>query len=317
MRFTPRRAIAIIILAGLFVPAASGSASAKMAIGVDPGKFEYNIKPGGTAEGKIRVTNEGDETLDFVSLYVANVVQKKDGKTDYAKPTGYEPVFKSPASWIYLAAPDPTKVKDNLAYVSLKQGEGVDVKFTVNVPDNARSGDHSALVFFEVRKPVTSGTSVGGRVGSRIRVRVAGKVIEKLAIDRFDLPNLVFGSSIDYSVGVKNTGNVDIKPKISVFKVKGGERVSEKSPKSPYVFAGGRADVKDKYDLGSDFGIETVKVSIDYGENFVDRTAQVLVVPYWLAYLAGGVIACLGSLVWVLLRRRRRDRLTTAQPTVP
>ncbi len=151
-RFPAIRALALAAALSAML-LAGGNASATMSIGVDPGKFVFSLKPGSAASGKIRVSNEGDEPLNYVSIYVMNVSVGKDGKATYVKPTGYEPLHKSPAAWISLAAPDPTKVKDNMAYLSLDKGQAVDVRFTVRVPDLAKSGDSSAIIFFAERRP--------------------------------------------------------------------------------------------------------------------------------------------------------------------
>lgn len=290
-----------------------GDAAATMSIGVDPGKFVFSLKPGSVASGKIRISNEGDEPLNYVSIYVMNVAVSKDGKATYVKPTGYEPLHKSPAAWISLAAPDPTKVKDNMAYLSLAKGQTADVRFTVRVPNLAKAGDSTAIIFFEVRRPVESGTAVGGRIGSRVRIRVAGNVVEKLILDRFDIPDVVFGDAVEYGIGVRNAGNVDISPKMTISTLSSGKRIGVLRVKPSYIYAGERIDITGKYPVGNAPGMRTLKLSIAYESDSVDKIARVLVIPVWLIGAGATAISLLGIMAFMWMRIRRLKRVAAPE----
>ncbi|MCL5292371.1 MAG: hypothetical protein M1548_07580 [Actinobacteria bacterium] len=307
-----RRAKKICIIFTLLITLSlvlGGRASANTAIGVDPTKLQFALKAGEESSGKVRVSNEGDEPLDLISIYLADVGVDKEGETSFVVPTGYESPAKSPALWIKLSTASPTRVKYNLPYVKLATREFQDVNFWIDVPDDARPGDHTAFLFFEVRKLIGKGTgsAVAGRIGAKIKIRVAGSLVEKLVIDRLDLPAIVFGNTAPYVIGLRNEGNVDHKPTVTISILSGAERSNEVGVEADEVYAGNRANIKGEYWLGNFPGFRTVKVSAAYGSNFVDRTTQVFVVPYWLAMLTMVLALSLLYLAYRILRKGARE----------
>ncbi|MHB0975921.1 MAG: COG1470 family protein [Candidatus Aquicultorales bacterium] len=295
----------LTIMALSFLSVSASPAFARMAIGIDPAKFEYSLKSGETVNGTITVTNEGDEPLDHVSLYVANI-GITDGKADYVRPTGYEDPRRSPASWVLLSAPDRTKAKDNIPYVSLEKGGSVEVDFSIKIPDNLRPGDHNILIFFEAKQPSKGGTTIGGRLGAKIKIRTPGELVEKMAIDKIDFPSIVFGGAADFNLTLTNKGNVDLKPKVSLAVMEGARSTQRQSLREVYLYVGAKADTKGRYVFENMPAVRKVVVTAADGSVSAKRELTVFVVPWWVAGAAGGLMLLVGSF---LAGRRRGKRV--------
>lgn len=228
----------------------SGKAFATASIGISPGVFEFSLPPGGEVENEFIVSNEGDEYLDKVIVYGADVKPDKRGKIRYIVPGPRENPLASPASWLTIKVPDPTKIWSNFPYVDLKPKEGKRVKFTLKVPENAVPGDYNAVVFFEIKKESSMGRRgilTGVRVGCRIKVRVEGSVLERLFLQPFTIKGIVIGNKVPYYFRIKNEGNIDhpIEIKLS-FLTPSEESLKEFSlEKKGYIYARSEREYSD------------------------------------------------------------------------
>ncbi len=217
-------------------------AQAKASVGISPGSFEFSLPPGGEVKGTFVVSNEGDEFLDRVLVYGTNVKPDKKGNIKYTIPGPQENPLNSPASWLTIKVPDPTKIWSNFPYVDLKPGEKKTVDFTLKVPQSAVPGDYTSVVFFEIRKEKKvgkKGVLTGARVGCRIHIRVQGEVLERILLQPFSVKGLVIGNKLPYYFRVKNEGNIDAPTKITLSILTPSEKELKKVTieKNGYLFA--------------------------------------------------------------------------------
>ncbi|HET6350553.1 MAG TPA: hypothetical protein VFG89_00265 [Coriobacteriia bacterium] len=206
------RFMLVAALAVLVVVAAPATALAERTLGLSTGTFSFDVQPGAAASGTVDVMNDGDETLTVLA-YAADQQVDETGTITYQVPGRDQALsMTDPASWITLRLPVDTKAIGNVPTLSLQPGERVPVSFEIDVPKNVASGDHNLIVFFEMQGKNAEGqasSAVAGRLGARVRLRVAGNVERSLSVRPFIVPAFVLGRTVSYDFLVRNAGNVD------------------------------------------------------------------------------------------------------------
>ncbi|MFA5039548.1 MAG: hypothetical protein WC732_07715 [Candidatus Omnitrophota bacterium] len=170
---------------------------------IDKPKVRLLIKPGSYASDEIKVENTGKETM-AVKVYLEDwVYSQQDGAKDFF-PKGSTPLSCSPWMTFY-----PADLK-------LEAGKTAMVRYTVNVPADARGG-HYCVMFFEtaggdIEQDTPEGTTafikVLNRVGALFYVEAEGTVEKKA-----ELRNIRINQKLnDFIVSAEfaNTGNTDI-----------------------------------------------------------------------------------------------------------
>ncbi len=198
-------------------------------------------------------------------------------------------------------------------------GERAKVVFRVNIPEGAIPGDHNILLFTEMFDPAPSasgGTArVFGRLGTRVRARVEGEIIEDLEIAPFTMPPYVLGSTVPYDFTINNKGNVDERVDIRLLELdsSGAERSATVVATDTAVFAGKSLRKQGDAQRVTVFGQATYRVEVSYpsqapGANGLVKTVEqeraVWLVPDWLPYAVGALLLVLmGSALWAAGRR--------------
>lgn len=198
------------LLVLIFMP--SKSAFALKKISLQPALFEFSAAPGSEISNTFLIKNEGTEDLSHVFVYSTNVKVDKNGKERYELPKPEQQLLSSPASWVYIKVPDPTKIIGNFPFLDLKKGDEKKVDFVIKIPKDAPPGDYTTIVFFEARTPITAktiGTNIGARIGCRIRIRVQGEIIEDVLFDYLKIKRLVIGDTVPFDFKILNKGNID------------------------------------------------------------------------------------------------------------
>ncbi len=196
-------AVALLTLA-VFVNVAQGQGLANF--GIRPANvsdddptggayFTYSLEPGARVEDQAVVVNDGEEPV-ALKLYAADGVTAIGGGTAFA---AADEERNGVRSWL---STDATEME-------LAAGERVTVPFTLQVPPDARPGDHMAGWIVE-GPPKTGGSGVAAtvieRVGVAVVVRVPGPTQERLSLGGLCL-NQETGSNY-FEASVENDGNV-------------------------------------------------------------------------------------------------------------
>lgn len=207
-----RRFAALALVVALAVPMAlPAPAAAVRTVGISAPTFDFSVAVGQASKGELYVINDGTEDIK-VMVYAANQKTDAKGAVTYEVPKFGQPGYSGPATWFQIQMPRDTKAIGNTPYLEMKPKERVLVKFDFEVPPGAPAGDHQVLIFFEMFDFAQGGgmlSTVSGRVGSRIRVRVQGTLIEKVTVQPFNVRGLVIGDLMPYDFVVRNDGNVD------------------------------------------------------------------------------------------------------------
>lgn len=173
-------------------------------VGLRPATIEEPMDPGESREYSIQVVNLSpvEQTLYLFTRDITGV--RAGGVPIFADPGAERTGFEI-TEWISL---EETEL--------VVPGNGSQqLKFTIDVPENASPGSHFGGVFVSVEPPRlrSSGASVGYEVASIVSIRVAGDAIEKAQIRSFSTDNFIYGKPIvKFEAEVENQGNVLIRP---------------------------------------------------------------------------------------------------------
>lgn len=326
-RRTLRSLAAAVALVALF--AVPVSAHATRTLGLSTGTFKFEVPKSGELKGQVVVSNDGDESLK-VMVYSSDQVIDDKGKISYVAPTRADLAsLGNPSTWVRVTMPANSKSIGNIPYLELKPGEKVPVKFLLSVPPATTPGDHNVLLFFESFDMPSPGqtvqSTVSGRLGARITLRVPGDLFKKLEVRPFNVPAMVIGSTVPYNFTIRNEGNLDLRVAARVLFLdrNGNELVSQTPIDGRISFAGSNTEATGTV-LAQGVAIGPRKVRIDVtevddngkavasGKETITQERAVWLVPLWLL-IAIGAIVVLGivRLIWMVAARstgRKRDR---------
>ena len=189
--------------------------------------FTYTLEPGASIDDEAVVINSGQEPVNL-KLYAADGVTAIGGSTAFA---AADEERNGVRSWLSTGVSD----------LEVAPGESVTVPFTLQVPPDARPGDHVAGWIVEGPPKTGGGQGVGAavieRVGVAVVIRVPGPTQERLALGELCL-NQETGSNY-FEVPVTNEGNVLTKASGSLsLTTKDGTEVFERPVELGTVLAG-------------------------------------------------------------------------------
>ncbi len=178
-------------------------------IQISPLTFNMEIPQSGTGQGKIIVTNQNDDTLNYV-IEVENFAGVTDDGSVAFAGKEEEGAVTTLADWFTFDSPKEGEIAPH---------KDKEIGFTINMPVDAEPGGHYAAVFArEVRKNPDGKTIMGvaSRVGVLVLVSVPGETKKSAEITEFTYPKFVWRGPNNLSMKVSNTGTVHYDSKGSV-----------------------------------------------------------------------------------------------------
>ncbi|MBQ3353328.1 hypothetical protein IJG89_03250 [Candidatus Saccharibacteria bacterium] len=165
-----------------------------------PMSQRINLQAGETYEGSITVVNPADSTEDFA--YQISVlpygVTGTDNAADLVTDTNYTVISK----WITVLEPSG-KIAPN---------ESKEIKFTINVPENAPAGGQYAAIAVssDADTSASEGVSVQNvfELASIIYAHVAGETVHDGEIVENNIPGFVTSAPVTLSAYITNRGNI-------------------------------------------------------------------------------------------------------------
>jgi len=305
-------AVSVLLFAALLVASFPAPAAAVRTVGLSTATFDLALAAGQVGNGEVIVSNDGDEDID-VLIYAADQVVADDGAISYEVPTAQQATgVGTPASWVRMVVGAETKTVGNTPYVSLAPGEQVPVSFEIRVPENAPAGDHQMLIFFEMFNAGSStdsaSASVTGRVGSRVRIRVAGEIVERLEVRPFVTKSLVLSRLLPYTFVVRNGGNIDKDFSARILLLDGNlqEVLNSTVTSETPVYAGANFEQSGSVETSRQlFGRYTMRLEVAYPREGNDTSATeimtvdkvVWVLPLW--FVVGLILVVGGIATWL------------------
>jgi hypothetical protein len=309
-----RAAFALVVALTLALPLALPlPALATKTVGISAPKFEFSVAAGQSGKGELYVINDGTEPIK-VMVYTANQKTDAKGQVSYDVPRVGVPGDQGPASWFRMQMPEDSKSFGNTPYVELAPKQRVLAKFSFEVPPGVPAGDHQVVVFFEMFDFAKGGgmlSTVSGRVGSRVRIRVQGTLVEKMSVQPFSVRELVIGDLMPWSFVARNDGNVDkqMTAKLALLDSSENEVVGSVVTSETSLYARSMLEQAGTMTLkGAGIGRYTARLTMTYpsepdarGETVpreVVKDRTVWVFPLWL--VIGAVVIIGGLVLWLM-----------------
>jgi len=236
------------------------------AIKISPVLFDdLTANPGEQLSGVISVSNPGNDTL---TLYPeAQNFLPKEGNEEGVPETTTEDTPYALSDWITF----------NLTKVDLAPGQKEDVKFFINIPNDAIPGGHYGTLVFTTKagegSPESTQLKVESGVGALVLLRVNGNIVEKGEVAEFSNSGVVGSPTerkVDFTLRFKNTGNTHVKPTgtITITNWLGSE-VDQFALEGENVLPGSTRKIVTSWDVANRtlYGKYTATLEGTYGEN--------------------------------------------------
>lgn len=205
-------------------------------IEIDPIRLELELDAGGTHSDYLNLTNHGSEAVE-ISLSTGEYRYMFSNNTIYPQPPKSR-TLPSCRAWINFK---PNKIK-------LQKDQKQQVQYTINVPAASADEYLAAIVIDEAQKAPDFQPGETGRVRIKITPRISIPVyvaIKKLLKRSCEISALSGAmsedkKSVEFSVTLKNTGTVHIRPQTALLVLDKAGAVANKIPlgKSLPIFAG-------------------------------------------------------------------------------
>lgn len=189
---------------------------ATFAIGIQPIRYEVEVKPGETAEGSVSIVNETEKDIyaqPHLEFFYKN---DENGFPIFATPESKE--VEDINSWIELSK-EPVLVKAK---------EAKKVEYKIKVPLNAEPGGKYIAIGYEPVQENDEFVTVNVRVASLLLLNVAGDINRTGELTDFSLTESPDTQTpFAFNIAFKNTGNTHLKPngKIEIVDLATGEKV--------------------------------------------------------------------------------------------
>lgn len=202
-------------------------------IAITPLVFEFEGKPGGKVEGKVKIMNASQDTEVTIKMESEDMFPEgEEGRVRLQVPPEERASF-SLSRWITFEPQSFT----------LAPREKREVKFVINVPEYAEPGGHYASVLAKTEKvkgPAGVGVGIIQRVASLILLTVPGKYKEELSVASFSTSKSYYEyGPINFLVRFENKGTIHQRPKAKIeIKNLFGKKVAEISIEPKVVLPG-------------------------------------------------------------------------------
>lgn len=278
------------------------------AISLFPSYQTLELGPGAQREGTITIVNSGKLPFDFSVSANPYQVQGEDYDADFTTTNNYTAL----ASWITF---------DQASYHA-EVGESVEVKFYVNVPEDAVGGGQYAAImaYTEDGADPDASIKVASQVVALLYGRVSGQDMRPEGeIAEQEIPFVVFDSKpVDASIVAYNTGNVDfmIYHTMTVTDILSGEEVinpettdsngNKLGASSAIVLPGTSRRDTLTWEVTPKIGLYKIKQATTFLDQTVENEQIVIFCPMWLVFAILGLIVLL--IFWIILAVRRHRR---------
>lgn len=296
-------------------------------IQISPPSYELTANPGDVLDNVIKVTNLANNTVSYEAVVEDFRVEGDEGVVKVEKddnPNAFSRWFKvTPSSF------------------TLKKGETLNIKFNIDVPDDAEPGGHFASLMFQ-QKSIASESATGAqvlqRVGSLVLMTVSGDVKESGNISKFftksfvgsyetkvfegrddikyfstrdekvaeEKPKSFFSNGpVAFDLVLENKGNVYYRPKeakVELYNIF-GKKVDTLNVEPKNVFPGGERRVTVIWPEKNLWGIRyTARLTAIYGQK--EPKTLVTSTSFWAFPLPIAIMIAIILVVLILLRKR-------------
>ena len=300
--------LTLIFGLGSIAQPASAFNAEDFSISLFPSYQTLELSPGMQREGTITIVNTGKMPFDFIVAASPYQVQGEEYDADFTTINNYTAL----AGWIAF---------DQESYHA-EAGESVEVKFSINVPEDAVGGGQYAAIMAYTEDGANPDASikVASQVAALLYGRVSGQDMRPEGeIAEQDIPFVVFDSNpLEASIVAYNTGNVDfmIYHTFTVTDMLSGEEIinpettdnkgNKLGASSAIVLPGTSRRDTLVWETTPKIGLYKIKQATTFLDQTIESEQVVIFCPMWLVFAILGLILLL--ILWIILAVRHHHR---------
>ncbi len=271
---------------------------------VAPVVDELSLDPGTQVDKSIRVTNHGDQKLN-VRVYTAPYsIIKETGGSDFETQSEYTQIYH----WIKIQTSSFDFAED--AHFSIEPGEAETINYRITVPESAPGGSQHACIFVETvpdDSEESSSIVTVSRTVVKIFADVSGETVNDAKITTLESnSDIILGGKVFARSSVKNIGNVNIKPSLTL-KVTSlsGETIFDNT-KVAMIFPENQSQMEIYWPDTPMFGIYhlTAVVSVLGKSEVIEK--QIIIIPAWFVIL---LLLIPLTIILIVCHRKRQSKI--------
>lgn len=269
-----------------------------------PMNQKISLTPGEVYEGSITIINPSYATEDFA--YKAEVTPYSVADEEYTADLLSESDRTAISKWITIAEPTGT----------VKPNESKEIKFTINVPQNAPAGGQYGTIAVSSNQDASdaSGVSVQNvfEIASIIYAEVDGETIHDGEILDNNVPSFVLSNPVKITATLTNNGNVH---ETAIFTVTVSDVFTGRVILPTEENTGRYSEVimpettryteRELSDLPA-LGIVKVTQTIDYNGQTSTTEKQIIICPVWFMVLILLTLAAIITTIVIIVKKRHR-----------
>lgn len=271
------------------------------AMQVTPVIEELKIGPSDIVNRNFSVTNLGDKELKIRVYTAPYSISSETGVSDYEAESEFTQIYH----WLKIEDLD-LNLKDD-AIFAINPGGTKTINYRINVPDSAPGGSQHACIFVETvpDQEYSNGIMSVSRTVVKIFADVSGETINDAEIVNLNSGTLFLDGKVLVSATVKNIGNIDIKPALSVkINSLGGETIFSDTGLA-MIFPEDEARIDVDWSSPPAFGIYVLVASVNIlGKNMTVEKI-IFIFPGWFIFL---FILLVIVIIILILRMRRKNK---------
>lgn len=299
-------AISLIFFLLFFSPK-SINAQEGRSISVVPPKFELFANPGDIVTERIKITNNSGVVSTY-SILIEDFGSTGEEGQVVLEEEGADAKY-SLASWI-----EPSERE-----IILQPNEEKTLVFNINVPRDAEPGGHYASLLLQSAVDQNAATEGGAaaqvsqRIGNLVLLRVSGNISESAQIETFEAPARSQTGPVNFTLRVKNDGNVHIRPKGTIIITDlFGRKVDELPLEGANVLPGATRKMDTAWEKENLLGSYTATLVATYGQQSLPLTAATKFNVISNTTLVIGSIALVALVIFLISLVSGRGRLKKA-----
>lgn len=291
----------------LFFSPKSINAQEGRSISVVPPKFELFANPGDIVTERIKITNNSGVVSTY-SILIEDFGSTGEEGQVVLEEEGADAKY-SLASWI-----EPSERE-----IILQPNEEKTLVFNINVPRDAEPGGHYASLLLQSAVDQNAATEGGAaaqvsqRIGNLVLLRVSGNISESAQIETFEAPARSQTGPVNFTLRVKNDGNVHIRPKGTIIITDlFGRKVDELPLEGANVLPGATRKMDTAWEKENLLGSYTATLVATYGQQSLPLTAATKFNVISNTTLVIGSIALVALVIFLISLVSGRGRLKKA-----
>ncbi len=262
---------------------------------------ELSLNPGTQADKSIRVTNHGDQKLDVRVYSAPYSIIKETGGSDFKTQSEFTQIHH----WIKIQAPNSDFAES--AHFSIEPGKTETINYRITVPKSAPGGSQHACIFVETvpdNSEESNSITTVSRTAVKIFADVSGKTVKDAEItDLESNSDIILGKKVFARASIENTGNVDIKPTLTLKVASSSGETVFYNTKVAMIFPENQSQMKIYWPDTPMFGIYHLiaVVSVLGMSEVIEK--QIIIVPVWSVVL---LLLIILAIILIVYHRKKR-----------